>query len=198
MARFGFGQNFGGSGHMAALASYPYVRILQERMVYDQNYSRTTGALTFTGSLGSAGADGVYAGKTDSMALSWIDWMVRTGQCSGTSRAEWTRNGPNAGRACMLAHGFSGAAVDQIQEAWREWKAAPSGGDGGGGGGPVDPYAAQRMDCATSGGTWDTATNTCIPADSGSKGLSAGAWIAIALLGALGMYGAYYVATEGK
>jgi len=97
----------------------------------------------------------------------------------------------------MLAHGLSSAAVSQLQQAYDEWKSAPTPSPDGGGG-PIDPYAAARMDCATSGGTWDTATNTCTPAGT-SKGLGAGAWIAIALLGGLGAYGAYYVATsDGK
>jgi hypothetical protein len=197
MARFGFGQNFGGFGRMASLTSYPYVRNFQDRMVYDQSFARTTGAPSFTGSLGSDGADGRYGDSTHNMALNWIDWMVRTGQCSGTSRTEWVRNGPNAGRTCMTAHGFNSASVDQLQQAWNEWKTASASG-GGGGGGSVDPYAAARIDCGTRGGTWNTATNTCTPADAPSEGLGAGAWIAIALLGALGAYGVYYAATEGK
>jgi hypothetical protein len=51
-------------------------------------------------------------------------------------------------------------------------------------------------ECAAAGGTWNDATQTCIPAVAEEKGLSTGVWILLALLGAAVAYGIYYAATE--
>jgi len=194
----GFGSPGIGISGLGSLNSYPYVTVLQDRMVYDQNFARTSGGLTFAGSLGSSGSDGVYGDSTHNMALNWIDWMVRTGQCTGTDRAEWTRNGPNAGRACMLAHGFSSAAVDQIQQAWREWKSAPAPRPPAPPPAPGDDTAAMAA-CAASGGTWDSVNRTCIASGySEDEGMGAGMWLLLILLGAAAGYGVYYIATDGK
>jgi hypothetical protein len=180
---------------IGALTVYPYVKIFQDRMVYDQNFARSTGAMSFSGSLGSGGSDGKYGDDTHNMALNWIDWMVRKGECAGTSRSEWTRNGPNAARDCIMAHGGSVAMMDQLQQAWREWKASgsstprpPTP--------PADDESERRAACEATGGTWDSATQTCIPSGMEDTGLGTGWWILLALLGAAVGYGIYYYATE--
>ena len=198
MARFGFGQNFGGgsTSGFRELAVYPAVSRLQTQLNRAKAYYAdwTPGA--------NIGTDGRYGSGTHARLKSFITWATRRvpviEECLATGSDELDRSGPAQVSACMrqtLFDGLSSAELDQIQTAWREWKDAAREPGGGGGGGSIDPYAAARIDCGTRGGTWSDATNTCTEAGA-DDGMGAGAWIAIALLGALGAYGVYYVATD--
>ena len=102
--------------------------------------------------------DGKYASETQGALERLITWYVREGMCTDTSAANARANGPNGVRGCLIGRqtaeniGSANAWVDQLQQAWREWKIAigaidvgdggggtvtppPSGGGGGGGGG---------------------------------------------------------------
>ena len=195
MARFGFGQNFGGGGGFKELAVYPAVRAFQ---IAFNTVRITSQALPPSQRIsgGAVSEDGKYGSDTHSAMKKYIDFLVRQGECSATSASEVDRNGPNAARTCLLRTGMTDGAITVLQQAWREWKAGASTRPEPGGG-SIDPYAAARMECATSGGTWNTSSNTCTPAGT-SEGMGAGAWIAIAILGGLGAYGLYVVATDKK
>ena len=198
MARFGFGQNFGGGG-MGELAVYPAVGRLQRQL----NLVKTAYADWTPGA--NIGVDDRYGSGTHARLKSFISWATRRvpviTACSTTGTDELDRSGPAQVAACMrqaLFDTLTAAELDQIQLAWREWKDAASSGGGGGGGGSIDPYAAARIDCGTRGGTWNTATNTCTEVGA-DEGMGTGAWIALLLLGGLGAAGVYYAVTsDGK
>ena len=196
MARFGFGQNFGGGGGFGELNAYPAVRAFEITFntVWTTSQALPAGQ-RITGAVITVD-EGKYGSEVHGAMKRYVDFLVRQGECSATSASEVDRNGPNAARTCLLRTGMTDGAITVLQQAWREWRAGASTRPEPGGG-SIDPYAAARMECATSGGTWDTSSNTCTPAGA-SEGMGAGAWIAIALLGALGAYGVYYVATEKK
>jgi len=193
MARFGFGQNFG------ELNAYPEVRAFE--IAFNTTwalYHLLPAESRITGSQITVD-EGKYGSEVDDALQRYITFLVRRGHagCGSVTSAEVRTIGPAAVRQCLVATGMTDAAVSVLQIARDEWKAATrDGGGGGGGGGAIDPYAAARIDCGTRGGTWNTSTNTCTEVGAEDEGLGAGAWIAIALLGALGAYGIYYVAVD--
>ncbi|MBN1773152.1 MAG: hypothetical protein JXB32_17935 [Deltaproteobacteria bacterium] len=99
--------------------------------------------------------DGKYASETQGALERLVTWLVREGECTGTSRAEARSNGPNGVAGCLRAIGTSDAQIAEMQTAWREWKGladvpaagggsgdgttppSDGGGDGGGSGGGI-------------------------------------------------------------
>jgi hypothetical protein len=110
-----------------ALVEHAAVGKLQERMSSDKAASVSDPEVQdLTGGLGSDGVDRKYGDNTHTFALKWIDWTVRQGRCSETSQTEWSRNGPNAARTCLMGMGFSAAEVDELQAAWNEYRVRES------------------------------------------------------------------------
>jgi hypothetical protein len=140
--------------------------------------------------------DGVYASETQTALERYINFLVRQGHagCGSDSSVQARTNGPAGVATCLGATGLPAPTIAKMQQAWNEWKSLPAteprGRD------PVDPYADARAACTSSGGTWNTATNVCIPAGTDDEGMGTGTWILLLLLGAAVAGGIYYVATE--
>lgn len=111
------------SAGCASLIEHDAVGKLQQKMLDDKTAAANDPTVQdLAGGLGSDGVDRKYGDNTHNFALNWIDWTVRQGFCSETSRTEWSRNGPNAARSCLMNYGFTSAEVDELQQAWNEYR----------------------------------------------------------------------------
>lgn len=203
---------------MGALNSYPEVRAFQITYNLARRSSESLPVEQRIPGL-PIDEDGIYAGETDGALMKYVTYLVRRGHtgCGSVTSAEVRNIGPSAVRQCLVATGMADSAVSVMQRARDEWKAgsgerldpwARQRADCTSRGGtwnstthscvPAagDPYAAARAECASRGGTWNDTTNTCTAAGAKDEGMGTGTWILLIALGAAVAGGIYYVATE--
>ncbi len=118
----------GGLGGLGALNIYPEVRAVQGHI----NAAHAQFVAAGLPAPATLTVDGVYGGRTHRALAGLVDAYVRTGWCAATSSGEVTRNGPWAAVNCFAAIGqgrpgspWQGGVVEVLQQAWREWRAAP-------------------------------------------------------------------------